>query len=440
MTPPSLERWIARVGADMDAPQVAMLGHPEHVLPLEEGVPSPPPGATVEVYRTAQNTAHIIRVLAQPDTARSALYDLLEEHGVRVLFPAAVLAETEALVESPGLDDPELLDWTALPFVTIDNDNSRDLDQALYLVRHDGGYRFCYALADAAYYVRPGTALFEEALARGSSYYLPGMSVPMLPRALSEGLVSLNAEQHRRALVFEALLGPLGETLQARFVRARIRSRRKLTYKGVQAFHDAGCAGPLAHQEFTDSLVLMGELGELLMARADERNVIRFDRTSAHITLADDGNRFLPVLERRNRVERWNEQLSLLCNMEGSRLLSVPEEPHVQPIFKVHPRPSASQLQTLQERLDALVEVLGLESRLWSWDGAEPLADYIARLPRSPQTARLRAAVERQAMLLGSASSFSLEKGPHFGLAADEYGRFSSPMREIVGIFTHKEL
>ena len=436
------ERWIAQVQRDEQGRLVARARYvAREVLVLDAAEPLEV-GATVEVCASEGGAPGIAEVLARPGTARGALYGLMGEHHLKPTFPRAVIDEAEALVANPGLDDPALEDWTGLPFVTIDNVGSRDLDQALVLERDGDGYRFCYALADASYYVRPGTELFREALARGSSYYFPGMSVPMLPRALSEGLVSLNEGKLRRALVFEARLDAKGAPREVRFVRALIRSRRKLTYDGVQAFHDAGCAGELADQPFTESLRLMRELGELLMARADERNVIRFDRTSAHIELTEGGERFHPVLDRRNAVERWNEQLSLLCNMEGSRLLSAPQEAHVQPIFKVHPRPSESQLEKLKARLDALVEVLGLDPAVWGWRGSgeELLADYIARLPRAAETKRLRAAVERQAMLLGSASSFSLEKGPHYGLAADEYGRFSSPMREIVGIFTHKEL
>ena len=120
--------------------------------------------------------------------------DLAAAHGLTLEYPPAVEAEVEAYLKAPGLDDPALVDRTALPFVTIDGPGTRDLDQAIHVEARAGGFRLRYAIADASYYVRPGTALHAEALRRGASYYLPGLSVPMLPRALSEGLVSIGPD------------------------------------------------------------------------------------------------------------------------------------------------------------------------------------------------------------------------------------------------------
>jgi ribonuclease R len=191
--------------------------------------------------------AHIARTLELDDT-----------------YPPAVHAEVEAWLAAPGLDDPALIDLTPEPFVTIDNEGSRDLDQALAITRDGPGYRLRYALADAAYYVRPGSALFAEALARGASYYLPGWSIPMLPRPLSEGLVSLNAGVPRRAMVWTFGLDPQGAIVDVALERARIQSHAQLTYAGVQALHDADARGethPLAERVYTESLRLLGRSG-----------------------------------------------------------------------------------------------------------------------------------------------------------------------------------
>lgn len=127
-------------------------------------------------------------------TARQALDAITTALQLRTEFPADVLAETDALLKNPGIDDPALLDRTSIPFVTIDNAHSKDLDQAVHVSREGTGFLVAYAIADASFYVRPGSALFREAMSRGASYYFPGFSVPMLPRPLSEGLA-----QPRRA-------------------------------------------------------------------------------------------------------------------------------------------------------------------------------------------------------------------------------------------------
>src|SRR5262245_37248572 len=108
--------------------------------------------------------------------------------GLSVEFPPAVATEVDAYLDAPRIDDHALVNRTALAFLTIDGPGTRDLDQAVHVEDTGKGFHLRYAIADASYYVRPGTALFDEALARGASFYLPGASVPMLPRALSEGL------------------------------------------------------------------------------------------------------------------------------------------------------------------------------------------------------------------------------------------------------------
>src|SRR5690349_4122369 len=135
-----------------------------------------------------------ISVIAEAGTALAALYALCDEAGLDPSFDAPLLEEVEALLERPGLEDEALVPLDTVPFVTIDGPGTRDLDQAVHLDADRHGFRVRYAIADASYYVRPGTKLFDAALTRGASFYLPGLVVPMLPRTLSEGLISLGPE------------------------------------------------------------------------------------------------------------------------------------------------------------------------------------------------------------------------------------------------------
>src|SRR5262249_37166053 len=142
--------------------------------------------------------------IARPGDALDAVYRIAAHYDLNPIHPAQVEREVNGIVRDPGIGDASLVDLLHLPFVTIDNDDSRDLDQALAITKssYGRGYIVWYALADASFYVRPRTALFREALKRGASFYLPGLVIPMLPRRLSEGLISLNEGQPRRALVF----------------------------------------------------------------------------------------------------------------------------------------------------------------------------------------------------------------------------------------------
>lgn len=402
---------------------------------LERDLDSPlPVGAIVRV------TGPEVEVLAEPDTARARLYRILARHGIDPIHPAPVLAEAAAFAADPGTSDPSLVDRRDLPFVTIDNEDSLDLDQALCVERRGQGYRVYYALADAAHFVRPGSALLEEALERGTSYYLPGLCAPMLPPLLSEDLVSLNPEVERRALLFVLDLDAEGRSTRTALERALIRSRAKLSYPGVQAYHDDPEGHALSGQDFTESLDLLRVVGELRIALSRARGVVEYNRSELSLGLEPDGSRFRVGVRERNAVERWNEQISLLCNMEGAELLERGAElEHVQPVFRVHPAPLHRRLDELEGIVRAIVAHRRL-SEDWRWRrGSEGLADYLTRLESLSPEPRVLATIRRQIRYANRASSFQAESGRHHALGVDGYARFSAPMREVVGIFTHKE-
>lgn len=371
-------------------------------------------------------------------TVRARLRAAAARNGVPLEFPAAVVRETEQLLAAPGIDDPTLVDLTALPFVTVDGPTSRDLDQALHLSRDGAGYCFRYAIADAAYYVRPESALFEECLARGASYYLPGQSFPMLPRALSEGLVSLNEGVDRRSLVFVISLDAAGVVTRTELVRARVRSRGKLSFPAVQAFLDGD--GAYDREPYAESLRLLPVIGRLRETDAALRQVVRYRRTELELKIGGEGLSFIVLEGLRHEVERWNEQLSLLCNSEGGTFLRDAKRPEIQPIYRVHPAPDPDRIAGLEAMIAAVVELHALPpSFLWKAAGPVGLSDYLAQLPAEGPHARIAAAIQRQAILVNVRSSYSTEPGLHHGVGVEPYARFSAPMREIVGVFVHKE-
>ncbi|MCP4133714.1 MAG: RNB domain-containing ribonuclease, partial [bacterium] len=292
---------------------------------------SPPVGSIVEAALTRGDDPEKINVehwelLARPGGALALIYDLLEKYRLNPLFSEEITREVADIQANPGIDDPALEDMTALAFVTIDNQDSRDLDQAIQINRgkNEKEYIVRYALADASYYVKPGTALLEEAVKRGVTYYLPGFSVPMLPRELSEGIISLNPGVDRRAVVFVMTLDRDTKAVSTELVRAKVRSRAKLSYPGVQEYYDNPGASPLAGKEYTEVLDLLQEVGDILIADANERDVVRFTRVELDVGIAADDSAFTLQKDNRNDTSFWNEQISLLCNREGARLLRGP--------------------------------------------------------------------------------------------------------------------
>lgn len=442
---PSLQQFIGRLDADGTVDDA--FGEGSRRSATTSGME---PGTWALFESRGEAVELVGKPLARADSALADLYALAARRRLTPLHPPAVLDETSAVVADPGIDDPTLLDLTQLPFVTIDEVHSRDLDQALYLERRDRGYTVWYAIADPAWSIRPGTELFTEALRRGATYYLPGLVIPMLPRELSEGTISLNPGVDRRAMVFEVHLDEHGEVEQTRIHRARVRSRVKTAYDLVQAYFDGQAPVPgsgasevgLAERVAT-SLDLLRRVGELRIARAEARHVVSLRRSEIAVSLAGKkGLRFVAMGDPRNDVERYNEQISLLCNIEGARFLMRGDtaDDGVQPIYRVHDPPLDERLDELGDQIAALVELHGLDHDRWSWRrGSASLAEYLRRLPEGGPDARLARAVHRQAMLVGGRSLFATAPGVHYGVGAEVYGRFTAPMREIVGIFEHKE-
>ena len=402
--------------------------------------------------------------IVQKGSILHEVYEIAFKHGLEFGFDESVESEVAAFT-GREIDFSDCEDLRAIPFVTVDGFSTRDLDQALYIgTPGDGFDHLCrprgdavliawYAIADASWFVRPGTALYREALKRGTSVYFAGMSVPMLPGAFSQGIVSLNEDVDRRALVFVMQIDAAGVCLETRLIRARIHSRAKLVDTDVSAFLADPAHHAFGNTEFAQSLLNMKKLGLLRMAESRMRNVVHFNRVSLEVKLNRAKTEFVLGLDERLDVDLYNEQLSLLCNMEGAKILNrlAATDPEVLAIFRNHEAPSIRDVDDLAVFIRNIVSAQGMPD-CWYWDrNARSLADYFESLPAEscsfdpdapPEIQRMyrvRQAIERQVLMVQRRSIFSTDAGMHSALGVNPYARFSAPMREIVGIFTHKE-
>lgn len=405
--------------------------------PLATGS-SASPGSIMELAQVdgpARTVAKPVETLAEAGDVRTKLYKLAAEHGLNPVFSPESKREVRAFLENPGIDDPELTDLTDLEFLTIDNEDSKDLDQAMYVERDGDDYVVYYALADASYYAPPGSALFDEVMQRGATYYMPGLAIRMMPKELSEGVCSLNPNVDRRAMLVKTRLDKDGQVLSTELDRVRIRSRAKLSYDGVQAHMDGK---ETLDGTWTSTLDLLKEVGEKRMADANRRGVVSYHRLEDHMSIRD--GKLVVTSRARNDVEKYNEQISLLANMEGARFSADGvDQDHLQPIFRIHGDPPGPRLGELRTRIRGIVAQHGLDPDRWEWKRGQSLSEYLAGLPSTEPLVRITRAINRQAVVVNKASVFSSEPEPHYGVGADVYARFTSPMREAVGIFTHKE-
>ncbi|AGZ40094.1 RNB domain-containing ribonuclease [Actinoplanes friuliensis] len=223
-------------------------------------------------------------------------------------FPAEALQEAQ---EAASIALPPV-DRTDIPFVTVDPATSQDLDQAMELTRlPSGGYRVRYAIADVASYVRPGGPLEAETWVRGQTIYFPDGKVPLHPQVLSEGAVSLLPDVDRAAILWTIDLDAEGSFAGIALERARVRSRAKLDYAGLQASVDAGTA--------PEPIALLPELGALLAARAADRGAVNLPLPEQEVEPDGDGWRL--VLRAPHAVEEHNAHISLLTGMAAATLM-----------------------------------------------------------------------------------------------------------------------
>ena len=250
-------------------------------------------------------------VLPAPDPAAGppSFADLRRELGVVEEFSVAALAEAAAAAARPQL--PEL-DLTPLPFLTVDPEGSRDLDQALHLERADGGYRVRYAIADVAAFVQPGGALDAEVRRRGETLYAPDVRVPLHPPVLGEDAASLLPEQVRPAVVWDLLLDAAGELTSVDVRRARVRSVRRLSYVEVQAAVEAGTDD--------EQLLLLREVGQLRQQVARGRGAVDLPSLEQEVEIGAGGALVL-TLRAPLPAEGWNAQVSLLTGAAAARVM-----------------------------------------------------------------------------------------------------------------------
>src|ERR687897_3592233 len=207
------------------------------VIPLTRGHERPEKGkiiaAEISRYGTAVSPpqADLLKVIGNPDDPDVQVQSIVFRYGLSTSFPPEVHRETSSASFVVSADEiASRTDLRGLPIVTIDGERARDFDDAVYVRKTDAGYELYVCIADVAYYVKPGTALDQEAYARATSVYFPDRAVPMLPEALSNGICSLNPNEDRLTKTVAIEFNAKGEVVRSRFFNSVISSRERITY------------------------------------------------------------------------------------------------------------------------------------------------------------------------------------------------------------------
>jgi ribonuclease R len=354
----------------------------------------------------------------------------IRSHGIPFEWPDEVLDEAAALSEEPDEADKKYrIDLRKKPFVTIDGEDARDFDDAVYCEkRRLGGWRLWVAIADVSHYVGVGSALDKEAIERGNSVYFPERVVPMLPEVLSNGLCSLKPQVDRLAMAVEMEISGSGELKQFRFCEAVIHSHARLTYTQVAEVLETG-ASQAVPKKLVPHLQQLHSLYKVLRQAREERGAIDFETVETRIIFNDERKIDAIVPVQRNDAHKLIEECMLCANVAAARFF----ERHPLPVlYRVHEGPSEQKLENLRAFLGELS--LGLRG------GASPTPEDYQRLIEQI-SARDDAHIV-QMMLLRSLSQavYQAENHGHFGLNYPAYAHFTSPIRRYPDLLVHRAI
>lgn len=355
-------------------------------------------------------------------------------------WPGEVIKEAARLSsEVEEKDKQKRVDLRDLPFVTIDGEDARDFDDAVYCEKGNwgpfSGYKLYVAIADVSHYVKVGSALDQEAQKRGNSVYFPEQVVPMLPEALSNGLCSLNPKVDRLAMVCEIHLSSNGKMSDYLFYEGVIHSHARLTYDKVAALlerPDSGAGRQLAEQypEIVAPVQrLHGLYGVLLKAR-HARGAIDFETQETRIVFGSDRKIEQIKPTTRNDAHRLIEECMLAANVATAEFLQKHEIPA---LYRVHDGPPEERL----EKLQAFLGELGLSLRKGKGDPSPK--DY----QRLLETVQGRPDFQLiQTVMLRSLSQavYGVENHGHFGLNYPAYTHFTSPIRRYPDLLVHRAI
>lgn len=377
----------------------------------------------------------IVAVLGQPGNLAVEVNKVLLLDNISEVHSEQAVAEAEAY--GPTVPDAMLAgreDLTHIPLPTIDPDDARDHDDAVWVQRSKGGgYEVWVAIADVSSYVVPQTAIDAEAKVRGCSIYLPDRAIPMLPRALSSNLCSLLPDVVRLCLCVHAELDASGQVKKTRLVRGFMRSAAKLTYGGVAralGFTEEPPVQPKA-EEMLEGLKVAYECSRLLRDRRMKRGALDFDLPEPVIKL-DASGQPIGVTKRAKdegvkKAYQLIEELMLFANESVARWLLERELPGV---FRVHLPPDGKKL----ERLAAMCEVLGIELDIEETQTPQGLARILKSFADHPNAAVLNNLLLRSM----KQAAYDTANLGHFGLASQAYLHFTSPIRRYPDLVVHR--
>ena len=438
---PIIGRLLHEGGHWLVAPEDSRYG--QDILIPKNAIAHATVGQVVSVELTEPPSLHsqplgrVAEVLGEIDDAGMEIEIAVRKYEVPHEFSPETLVQAAALPEKLRLADRKhRVDLSDVALVTIDGEDARDFDDAVYcepFKRGRGksaleGWRLIVAIADVSHYVKPGEPLDEDAYERATSVYFPRRVIPMLPEKLSNGLCSLNPNVERLSMVCDMLVTSDGSIDAYQFYPAIINSHARLTYTEVAAVL-ANTRGPEAQkrEDLVPHLLHLHEVYRALLKQRAKRGAIDFDTTETQIVCDANGRIEKIVPRTRNEAHRLIEEAMLAANVCAAEFIATSEHPS---LYRVHEGPTPEKRIALQATLKALGVGVHLS------DDPKPaeiqaIAQATAGRPDAQQISTLLLRSMQQAI-------YTVHNAGHFGLAYEAYTHFTSPIRRYPDLMVHR--
>lgn len=381
--------------------------------------------------RSKGMAGQVVEVLGENMAPGMETQIAIRTHQIPHEWPNAVEKQVEGLTEEvPEEAKAGRVDLRDLPLVTIDGEDARDFDDAVYCeAKKSGGWRLWVAIADVSYYVRPDSALDKEAVERGNSVYFPSQVVPMLPEVLSNGLCSLNPQVDRLCMVCEMTISATGKLSGYKHYEAVMNSHARLTYSKVGSILDGEEELRSRYDALVPHLEELHKMYKVLKQARDNRGAIEFETIETKFIFNAERkiDRIEPVI--RNDAHKIIEECMILANIASASLVEKAKEPS---LYRVHESPGELKLQGFRDFLGEL----GLELK----GGLEPSPTDYAELVHKISERQDKELI--QTMLLRSLKQavYNADNAGHFGLALKRYAHFTSPIRRYPDLLLHRAI
>lgn len=371
----------------------------------------------------------IISVLGDSEDTSALIKALLINSGITEEFSQEVTEEVGKISENIQAEIANRKDLRDLDIITIDGEDAKDLDDAVYVEKNENGYKLLVSIADVSFYVKEGTELNKEAVKRGNSIYLVDRVIPMLPRKLSNNLCSLNPNEDKLTFTVEMHFDDKGKLIKNDFYRSVIKSKYRMTYTNVNRIIDKEDEVINEYKPIVKMVNEMLELSKILRDAKKRRGSIDFELPETKVVLGEDKKIADIVLRKRGEAERLIEDFMVVTNETVAEKLFWEEIPT---IYRVHEDPDKAKMLTLNETL------IKFGYSLTNIDEMHPgkfqaIIDKTINLPEGYLIHKLILRAMQRAR-------YSNKNLGHFGLASKYYLHFTSPIRRYSDLIVHRML